>query len=189
MKSKLNLLMAAACLLSSTFFLASCEKSSLKENAPQSAETRLSTKGGEELSEGREYKMTDVVVELTDEGREQFRRESYATIRQSGDNTYRTIIYGGGPWPPVEPIICDGMTASQLWADIMTRWNNFKNSPQGQSAQAYANATCKPVGICIANCGVAVAFLLPPSIPCATYNLDEYIAASAIRAQLVEEAP
>jgi hypothetical protein len=173
MKRKLNLFLALACLFSG-LFLASCEKSSLKENERPALEISASTKPGDEgLAEGREYKMTDVTVELTDVGREQLIRDGYSTIRKTGSLTYITDI-NDNPWEPYDPIICDGMTYSQIWDDIRTKFNNFMNSPQGQSAKAYANATCRPARICIANCD---------------YQVAEHVAVSKLSAQFVEEAP
>jgi hypothetical protein len=188
MKSKFNFIVALACLLSSGLFLASCEKSSLKENEPQALQTSASSKtGDDDISETREYKLTDVTVELNDEGREQLIREGHSPIKQTGDLSYITIK--NTPWDPYDPVICGGLTASQIWPDIMTKFNNFMNSPQGQAAKAYANSTCRPVPVCIDNCALAVMFLIQPDVRCAEYDVAHYVAASKLSAQFVEEAP
>ncbi|ATL47184.1 hypothetical protein COR50_08300 [Chitinophaga caeni] len=120
-----------------------------------------------------------VRVDVTQDGIQQLVQNGYALIKETGPAMYMTIPIGDtGPVDPDpgEPIICDGMTLSQLWADIDAQWNAWRTSPAGIAAQQHANKTCQPVGICISNCGLAVAFVLEPSPRwCATFELAEYL--------------
>jgi hypothetical protein len=187
MKRKFNQFLAAVMLVSALTF-SGCTKDSAP--APESktagaAEIGSSAKASTSSSEAREYTFYDVEVELNDIGRKNLIEKGYSRMKQKADGGYITDV--NNPWdPPYDPIICDGMTYSQLWADIMNRWNNFKNSPQGQNAQNYANATCRPVYYCICNCGVCVMFIIEPTRRC--YVLAEELnSVSAVKAQLIAE--
>lgn len=188
MKRHFSQFLAAVMLVSALTF-SGCTKDSEKAPEPkvEAAEIGSSAKSTTSSSEGREYMFRDVEVELNDIGRKNLIEKRYSRIKQNAAGTYVTDV--NDPWEPYDPILCDGMTYSQVWADIMQKWNAFLNSPQGQAAQAYANSTCRPVYYCICNCALCVMFVLEPERPC--YELaDELAHTSVIKGQLiVEEAP
>ncbi|RAJ10727.1 hypothetical protein LX64_00333 [Chitinophaga skermanii] len=88
-------------------------------------------------------------------------------IVANGNDFYQTVPGTGtgpvGPVEPWDPIICDGKTYSQLWADITNKWNAWRTSPSGIAAQNWANANCKPVFYCVENCMVAVMYVIEPT--------------------------
>ena len=197
MKKRLNIVLAAACLLASSVYLSGCQKESQKsESTPQQQQHAVvqnttnaaRTSSSSARSDDPQYSFTDVTVSLTDEGRKALLENAQSEIRQTGETSYITVQTGGGTTnPPYDPIICDGMTYSQVWADINQKFQNFLNSTAGHNAKNMANALCRPVGICISNCAVAVIYLIQPDRPC--YILAEYLSADRIKAQMVKEMP
>lgn len=188
MKRQFNQFLAVVMLVSALTF-SGCTKDSATASGPEKIEAaEIGSSARSSASSGaREYTFHDVRVELNDIGRRNLISTGHSRIKQNAAGTYVTDV--NDPWEPYDPILCDGMTYSQVWADIMQKWNNFLNSPQGQAAQAYANSTCRPVYYCICNCALCVMFVLQPDRPC--YELaDELNSVSAVKAQLISaEAP
>ncbi|RAJ10726.1 hypothetical protein LX64_00332 [Chitinophaga skermanii] len=106
-----------------------------------------------------------VTVKVDAIGIEQLKSAKLSAVQEVSKNYFVTIPGTGpvGPVEPWDPIICDGMTHSQLWADISTRYNNWRNSAAGAAAQQWANQTCQPYMICFANCGLAVLYAIEPT--------------------------
>jgi hypothetical protein len=185
MKRSLNQFLATVMLASALAF-SSCTKDSATAPEPATVEAAGigSSAQSSESSESGEYTFRDVEVELNDVGRENLISLGYSRMRPKADDIYVTDV--NNPWEPYDPILCDGMTYSQLWNDIWQRQANFLNSPQGQALKAQANATCRPVRYGISNCGVCVLFLLMPDRLC--YDVAEEIAhTTRMKAQLVIE--
>jgi len=191
MKKKLNIVLAAACMLAAAIYLPSCQKDAQKKEITQieaGATTARDRAGSGSVAAAKdlEYSLTDVTVELTDEGRESIIATEQSEVVKIGENLYRTVK-PSGPVQPYDPILCDGMTYSQVWADISRRYNNFIHSSAGINAQNLANALCRPVFICISNCAVSVMYAIQPTRRCIT--LAEYVRADRIPAQLAVEQP
>lgn len=187
MKRNLNQFLAAVMLVFALTF-SSCTKDSATTSGSSTVEAAAigSSAKSSTSSEAREYAFHDVEVELNDIGRRNLLENEHSRIKQKADGGYVTDV--NDPWEPYDPIVCDGMTYSQLWADIIQKWNAFKNSPQGQSAQNYANSTCRPVYYCICNCGLCVMFVIQPTRRCYEFA-DVLNSVNAVKAQMIAEAP
>lgn len=192
MKKQINLVLAAACLLASSLYFSSCQKDIRK---PEQARVETTTApaqssfgaraGAAEASESDGYTLTAATVELTDEGRENLIASKRSEMKQTGELSFLTIRGGGNTYdPPLEPIICDGMTRSQLWMDIDQKLANFVNSPAGQAMQARANATCQPQFYGICNCYICMLCMMLPNRPC--FSLEEAVRADRIDMTLVK---
>lgn len=175
-------------MLVSALTFSSCTKdSAIAPEATVEATALGSSKASTSSSEAREYTSHEVEVELNDIGRENFISSGHSRARLRTAGIYVTDV--NNPWdPPLDPIICDGMTYAQLWNDIYQKSSNFLNSPQGQALKAQANATCRPVFYGMSNCGLCVFFMLLPDQRCFDVAQElSYI--SKIKAPMIEEAP
>lgn len=183
MKRSFSQFLAAVLFVFAVSF-SSCTKESSKSSGPESVEaTEVSSSSkSSSSSEAREYTLQGVDVELNDVGRRNLIESGYSRIRQNAEGTY--VTGGNDPVGPYDPILCDGMTLSQVHADVNQKWSDFKNSPQGQNAQNYANSICKPLYFCFCNCAVCVIYIMYPTRQCYDYAA-EIQNTSRVKAQLV----
>jgi hypothetical protein len=183
----------AMIMLVSALSFASCTKDAATSPAPAKEEAAGigSSAQSSASSESGEFTVRDIEVELNDIGRRNLLESGRTRAVQRADGIYVTDVNNPwGPWdPPMEPIICDGMTYSQLWADIDRKLANLFNSPQGQALQAQANATCRPVFFGVCNCGICLIGYIMPEPPCGVDIAEELSHTTRIKAQLFEPAP
>lgn len=186
MKRSFNQFLAALLLVSALSF-SSCTKDSAPTPKPETTEagTGSTAKSSTSSSEAREYTVQDIEVELNDIGRSNLLETGRSRVVRNAAGIYVTDV--NNPWePPLEPIICDGMTYSQLWADIDQKLANLFNSPQGQALQAQANATCRPVFFGVCNCGICLLGMILPEDPC--FDVAEELSnTTRLKAQLYIE--
>lgn len=189
MKRRFNQFLAVVMLASALAF-SGCTKDSTTASGPEKAEAAeigSSAKSSTSSAEAKEYMLREIQVEMNDVGRRSLLENGYTRLGQNDAGMYLPVP--NDPTEPYDPILCDGMTYSQVWQDITNKWNAFKNSPMGQQAQDYANATCKPVYYCICNCAVCVMFVIHPTKRCYEY-VDVLQQTKALKANLIiEQAP
>lgn len=189
MKRSFNRFLATAMLVSALAF-ASCTKDSSTSPAPAATEEAAgigSSAQSSTSSESGEYTVRDIEVELNDIGRRNLLESGRTRATQNAAGIYIPDV--DNPWdPPLDPIICDGMTYSQLWADIDQKLQNLMNSPQGQALKAQANATCRPVFFGVCNCGICLIGMILPDRLC--FDVAEELShTTRVKAQLFEPAP
>jgi hypothetical protein len=191
MKRKFNQFFATVMLVSALAF-SSCTKDAATPPGPETVEEAGIGSSAQTAasSESGEYTVREIEVELNDIGRRNILESGRSRAVQNAAGIYVTDV--NNPWdpwdPPIEPIICDGMTYSQLWADIDQKLANLQNSPQWQDAKNRANATCRPVMFGVSNCGICMIGYILPDRNC--FDLAEELSnTTRARALLFEAAP
>lgn len=190
MKRSLNQFLAAAMLVSVLSFTA-CTKDSATKPEPKTEEAAISGSSAQSAgsSESGSFTVREIEVELNDIGRNNLLETGRSRAVQNAAGIYVTDTNNPNPWdPPMEPILCDGMTYSQLWKDIDQKLANLQNSAWWQNAKAQANATCRPVFFGVSNCGICMIGYILPDRPCFDIAV-ELSHTSRLTAQLIEETP
>ncbi|RAJ08818.1 hypothetical protein LX64_01472 [Chitinophaga skermanii] len=108
-------------------------------------------------------------------------KNHFALLKPSGDGvtSYTIPVVDHGPVDPVlDPIICDGMTASQLYDDMIAKWQAYKLTAEYAAKLAVANATCQVQLVCIGNCGMAGTFFIEPTRLACRFNWVQAVKAN-----------
>lgn len=176
-------------MLVSVLSFTACTKDSTSKPEPAAEEAAISGSSAQSAgsSESGEVTVREIEVELNDIGRNNLLETGRSRAVQNAAGIYVTDV--NNPWdPPMEPIICDGMTFSQLWKDIDQKLANLQNSAWWQNAKARANATCRPVFFGVSNCGICMIGYILPDRPCFDIAV-ELSNTTRLKAELLELAP